>query len=72
MYARNDIINAFDKKMFPYKDRESKTKEEKSEEKSGKKKSEEEFKKYINNTLTFIEEKSEGINNDLCTKCFNF
>ena len=67
MHARNHVINAFEKKNFPYKDSESKTKGEKSEEKS-----EEELKKYINNTFTFIEEKSEGINNDLCTKCFNF
>ena len=29
LYARNDIINAFDKKKFPYKDSESKTKDEK-------------------------------------------
>ena len=58
MHARNHVINAFEKKNFPYKDSESKTKGEKSEEKS-----EEELKKYINNTFTFIEEKSEGINN---------
>ena len=43
LYARNDIINAFDKKIFSHKDSKSKTKGEKSEEKSGKK-SEEELK----------------------------
>ena len=66
---RNDIINAFDKKVFPYKDSKSKTKEEKPETKS---EEGEELKKYINNTLTFIEEKSEGINNLLFEKHFNF
>ena len=63
LYAKNDIISAFDKKTFLHKSSESKTKEEKPEEKS-----EEKFKKYINNTFTFIEEKSEDINNDLFTK----
>ena len=53
---RNVIINAFNKNIFLCKDSESKTKE---------KKSEEELKEYINNTFTFIEEKSECINNDL-------
>ena len=52
------IINAFDKKIFPYNDKEKKkTKEEKSEQKSEEKlgeTSEEELKKYINNTFTFI------------------
>ena len=50
---RNDIINAFNKNIFL-------CKEKKSEEKS-----EEELKEYINNTFTFIEEKSECINNGL-------
>ena len=57
-HIRNDIINAFDKKIFPYNDKEKKkTKEEKSEQKSEEKlgeTSEEELKKYINNTFTFI------------------
>ena len=57
---RNDIINAFNKNIFL-------CKEKKSEEKS-----EEELKEYINNTFTFIEEKSEGINNYLFMKYFNF
>ena len=64
---RNNIINAFYKKIFPYKDSKSKTKEEKLGENS-----EEELKEYINSTFTFIEEKSKEINNDLLTKCFNF
>ena len=70
MYARNNTINAFDKNIFLYKDSESKIKEEKSEEKSEKKS--EELKEFINNTFTFIEEKSEGINNDLFAKYFDF
>ena len=43
MYVRNDIINAFDKKIFPHKEEKS---EEKSEKKS-EKKSEAEFKKVL-------------------------
>ena len=65
--VRNDIINAFYKKIFPYKDSESKTKGEKLGENS-----EEELKEYINSAFTFIEEKSKEINNDLFTKYFNF
>ena len=45
-----------------------KTKEEESKEES----KEEKFKKYINNTFTFIEEKSESINNDFFKTYFNF
>ena len=45
-----------------------KTEEEESKEES----KEEKFKKYINNTFTFIEEKSRGINNDLFQTYFNF
>ena len=60
MYARNDIINAFEKKNFQYK-------EEKSEEKS-EKKSEAELKKYFDNIFPFLKEKSGGINSDLFTK----
>ena len=74
-HVRNDIINAFDKTIFPYKDSDSKTKEEKSEQKSGEKSGEtpeEKLKEYINNTFTFIEEKSKNINNDLFRKYFNF
>ena len=66
-YAREDIINASDKTFLPYKDSESKTREDKSEEKS-----EEESKEYINNTFNFIEGKSKDINNDSFLKYFNF
>ena len=51
------------KGIFPFKDNVFKTKEEKSEEKS---------KKYINNTFTFIKEKSRDVNNNLFKAYFNF
>ena len=54
--AREDIIDFFKEGIFPFKGTVFNTEEEKSEEKSGEK-SEEEWKKYINNTLTSIEEK---------------
>ena len=44
----------------------------KEEEESKEESKEEKFKKYINNTFTFIEEKSRGINNDLFQTHFNF
>ena len=68
MYARNDIINAFEKKIFSYKEEKS---EEKSENKS-EKKSEAELKKYFDNIFPFLKEKSEGINSDLFTKYWHF
>ena len=69
---REKIFSGILKKgIFPFKGNVFKTKEEKPEEISGEK-SEEELKKYINNTFTFIEEKSEGINHDLFKKYFNF
>ena len=61
--ARENIIGFFEKGIFPFKGNVFKTKEAKSEEKLGEK-SEEELRKYINNTLNFIEKKSENINND--------
>ena len=44
----------------------------KEEEESKEESKEEKFKKHINNTFTFIEEKSRGINNDLFQTHFNF
>ena len=67
-HAREDIIVFFENGMFPFKGNVFKTKEEESKEES----KEEKFKKYINNAFTFIEEKSENINNDLITKFFIF
>ena len=61
--ARENIIGFFEKGIFPFKGNVFKTKEAKPEEKLGEK-SEEELRKYINNTLNFIEKKSENINND--------
>ena len=46
--VREDIIGFFEKGIFSFKGNVFKTKEQKSEEK---------FKKYINNTFTFIIEK---------------
>ena len=66
--ARKDIICFFGKGIFPFKANVYKTKEEESKEES----KEERFKKYINNTFTFIEEKSENINNDFFKTYFNF
>ena len=66
-YAREDIINASDKTFLPYKDSESKTREDKSVEKS-----EEESKEYINNTFNFIEGKSKDISNDSFLKYLIF
>ena len=51
--ARRVIIDYFEKGIFPFKGNVFKTKEEKLEEKS-----EEMIGKYINNTFSFIEEKS--------------
>ena len=55
------------KKFFRIKIVNLKKKEEKLEENSG-----EELKEYISNTVTFIDAKSKGINNDLFTKFLNF
>ena len=66
-HAREDIIDFFEKGIFPFKGNIFETKEEKSE-----KKSEEELKKFINNIFTFTDEKSRGINNDLFKTYFNF
>ena len=66
---RHKVIGAFKTGIFPY-IYGFQIKEESEEE--SEKKSEEELKEYINNTFTFIEENSEGINNHLFTKYFNF
>ena len=59
-HAREDIIGFFEKGIFPFKGNVFKTKEEKLEEIK-----EETKEEFFNNTFTFIEEKSSGINNDL-------
>ena len=66
-HAREDIIEFFEKGIFPFKGNVFKTKEEKSKEIK-----EETKEEFINNTFTFIEEKSECINNDLFKTYFNF
>ena len=61
--VREDIIGFFGKGIFPFQGNLYKRKEEKPEQ---------ELKKYINNTFTFIKEKSRGIHNDLFKTYFNF
>ena len=62
--ARKDIIDFFEKGLFPYKGNVFKTKEKKSEEES----KEEKVKKFIR----YIENESKIINYDLLKKHFNF
>ena len=59
--ARDEIINFFEKGIFPYKDNTFKTKEKNSEEELEKNK----FFKYLEN-------ESKGINYDLFKEYFNF
>ena len=61
--VREDIIGFFGKGIFPFKGNLFKRKEEKPEQ---------ELKRYINNTFTFIKEKSRGTHNDLFKTYFNF
>ena len=63
-HAREDIIGFFENGVFPFKGNVFKTKKEEPKK--------EKFKKYINNASTFIEEKSQNMNNDLITKFFIF
>ena len=59
----------FEKGIFPFKGNVFKTKEEEESKEESKEKK---IKKYINNAFTFIEQKSENINNDLFKSYFNF
>ena len=69
--ARDEIINLFEKGIFPYKGNLFKTKEkEESEESEEKKESEEKL--YENKFFKDIENESEGINYDLFEKHFKF
>ena len=63
--ARDEIINFFEKGIFPYKDNTFKTKEEEKSEKE----SEEELEE--NNFFKYIENESKGINYDLFKDYFN-
>ena len=58
-----DIIVLFEKRIFPYESNVFKTKENELKEES---------KEYVNNTFTFIEEKSKDINNELFTNFLIF
>ena len=66
--VRKNIIDFFEKGIFPFKGNAFKTKEEELKEKP----EEEKLKQYINTIFTFIEGKSKDINNDLFEKFFNF
>ena len=66
--ARNDIINLFQKGIFPYKDNTFKTKEKESEEELEEESEKESFKKCIE----YIDNESKGINYDLFKKHFSF
>ena len=66
--ARNDIINLFQKGIFPYKDNTFKTKEKESEEELEEESEKESFKKCIE----YIDNESKGINYGLFKKHFSF
>ena len=68
--ARKDIINLFEKGIFPFKGNVFKTKEEKEEIKE--KTKEEKIEEFINNVISFIEKESKDIDNDLFKKYFDF
>ena len=68
-HAREGTTIFFEKGIFPFKGNVFKTKEEEESKEESKEKK---IKKYINNTFTFIEEKSRGINNNLFQTYFNF
>ena len=69
--ARDDIIDLFEKGIFPYKDNAFKTKKEKSEEESEEKKLEK-IKYDYKIFFKYIEDESIGINYDLFKDYFNF
>ena len=64
--ARENIISFFEKGIFLFKGNVFKTKEE------IKKKTNEEIERFISNDIALIERESEGINNDLFKKHFDF
>ena len=77
--ARDEIIDLFEKGIFPYKNNAFKTKEEESEkesEKDSKEESEEskieKIKDDYKKIIKYIENESEGINYELFKKHFNF
>ena len=68
-HATEGTIIFFEKGIFPFEGNVFKTKEEEESKEESKEKK---IKKYINNAFTFIEQKSENINNDLFKSYFNF
>ena len=65
--ARDEIVNLFEKEIFPYKNDTFKIKEKESEENSEEESEKERFKKLIE----YIENESKGINYDLFKDCFD-
>ena len=65
--ARDEIVNLFEKEIFPYKNDTFKTKEKESEENSEEESEKERFKKLIE----YIENESKGINYDLFKDYFD-
>ena len=68
--ARYDIIDLFEKGIFPYKGSAFRTKEESKEESEGNKS--EKIKDDYKNFIKYIEDESKGINYDLFEDHFNF
>ena len=67
--ARKDIIDFFEKGIFPFKDNVFKTKEN---EEIKQKTEEEEIEEFINNAASFTKKESEGIKHDLFKEYFGF
>ena len=63
---RRDIIDFFEKGIFPFKGNVFETEEEKEKTK------EEKIEEFINNVISFIEKESKDIDNDLFKKYFDF
>ena len=63
LHAREDVIDFFERGIFPFKGNVFKTKEEIKE-----KTKEEEIEGFLNNCIALIERESKDINNDLLKK----
>ena len=66
--AREDIIEFFEKGIFPFKGNVFKTKEEKSEDESEEGSEEESKEERVKRFIEYIEKESEGMNYDLFEK----
>ena len=70
--AKDDIIDLFEKGVFPHKDNVFKRKEEESEEESEEVSEGESKKERAKIFIKYIENESKGINYELVKKHFNF